>query len=66
MIGGKRKIKSSTNPSVGASLENLPTGDLPSLRNVLAKALRMKESTTDLNNNFATKELGQQMAPIIF
>ena len=64
--GVKRKIRSSTNPTVGPSLEDLPTGDLPTLRNVLAKALWIKENATDSSNNFNTKELGQQMVPIIF
>ena len=61
MIGIKRKIRSSTNSIVGPSLEGLPTR-----RNVLAKALWMKESSTDSNIIFTTKELGQHMVPIIF
>ena len=53
-------------PIVGPLLEDLPTGDLSTFRNVLAKALWMKESITDSNYNFTTKELQQQMVPIIF
>ena len=65
MIGVKRKIRSSTNPIVGPSLEDLLIRDLSTLENVLAKALWVKESTTDSNNNSTIKKLGQQMVPII-
>lgn len=67
MAGPPRKIarRSAANPIVGPSIEELPTGDLPTLRNVLAKALWMKESTTVAENNFTTKMLGQQTVPII-
>ena len=66
MVGVKRKIRSSTNSIVGSSLEDLPSGDLPTLRNVLAKALWLKESTTDSNKNFTTKELGQGWCLLFF
>ena len=48
MAGVKRKAshRSAANPIVGPSIEELPLGDLPTLRKVLAKAIWLKESTT--------------------
>ena len=63
----KRKAShtSAVIPIVGPSIEELPPGDLPTLRNVLAKAIRLKESTNQTNNNFTNQMLGEEMIPII-
>ena len=67
MAGVKRKAshRSAANPIVGPSIEELPLGDLPTLRNVLAKAIWLKESTTQTSNNFTNQMLGEEMVPII-
>ena len=51
-----RKIsrKSTANPIIGQSIAELPSGDLPALRNVLAKALWIKESAVEANTTSQT------------
>ena len=68
MAGMKRKSsrKNAENPLVGPSREELPTGDLPTLRDVLAKALWMKEKSIETRNKFTNNMLGLRMMPIIF
>ena len=52
VMKGKASHRSAVSPIVGPSIEELPPGDLPSPRNVLAKAIWLKESTNQTNNNF--------------
>ena len=62
----KRKAShgNAVNPIVGPSIEELPPEDLPTLRNVLAKAICLKENN-QTNNNFTNQMLGEEMVPII-
>ena len=67
MAAVKRKAshRSAVSPIVGPFIEELPPRDLPTLRNVLAKAIWLKESTNQANNNFTNQMLGEEMVPII-
>ena len=50
----KRKAlhRSAVSPIVRPSIEELLPGDLPTLKNVLIKAIWLKETTNQTNNNF--------------
>ena len=65
VVKRKASHRSAVSPIVGPSVEKFPPRDLPTLRNVLAKAIYLKESTNQANNNFTNQMLGEEMVPII-
>ena len=65
VVKRKASHRSAVSSIVGPSIKKLPPGDLPTLRNVLAKAIWLKVSTNQTNNNFASQMLGEEMIPII-
>ena len=65
VVKRKTSHRSAVSPIVGPSIEELPPGDLSTLRNVLANAIWLKESTNQTNNNFTNQMLGEKMVPII-
>ena len=65
VVKRKASHRSAVSSIVGTSTEELLPGDLSTLKNVLAKAIWLKESTNQTNNNFTNQILGEEMVPII-
>ena len=52
------KRKASHRNALSPIIEELRPGDLPTLKNILPKAIGLKESTNQTNNNFTNQMLG--------